>query len=228
MQVVILAGGLATRLFPLTENIPKSMVMVNNRPFIYWQLQLLKEQNIDNVLLCLGKHSTQIIDYLELNSKFGLNIKYSLEKEKLGTGGAISNVYSKLDDYFGILYGDSYLQINFKRIEKYYKKKNKLGLMTVYKNNGLYDRSNIIYKNKKIVKYEKELQDDEMKFIDYGFGIIDKSVFRKRRGNLDLANIYKELLSKNELASYRVKKRFYEIGSFQGMEETSEFLKEKY
>lgn len=228
MQIVILAGGLATRLYPYTLGVPKSLILINDKPFIYWQLKQLKEQNTKNIILCLGKHSKQIIDYLELNSKFGLNIKYSLEKEKLGTGGAISNVYSKLDDYFGILYGDSYLQINFKRIEKYYKKKNKLGLMTVYKNNGLYDRSNIIYKNKKIVKYEKELQDDEMKFIDYGFGIIDKSVFRKRRGNFDLANIYKELLSKNELASYRVKKRFYEIGSFQGMEETSEFLKEKY
>jgi len=226
MQIVILCGGLATRLYPQTLKIPKSLMLINNKPFIYWQLMQLKNQNIKNIILCLGKYSEQIIEYLQLNSNFGLKIKYSVENEKLGTGGAISNTYSRLENYFGILYGDCFLDINYKKLKKHYKRKNKLGLMTIYKNNGLYDKSNIVCKNKKIIKYDKEFMDPEMKYIDYGFGILNKELFKRKSGNFDLSIIYQDLIRRDELANYRVKKRFYEIGSFQGIKETEEFLKE--
>ena len=133
MQVVILAGGLATRLRPLTETIPKSMVLINNKPFLQYQLELLRSNGITDIVLCVGYLHKQIEDYFQNGRNFGVNIKYSREeKGLLGTAGALKNAANFLEDKFFLIYGDSYIFLNFKEILSYFNSYNELALMVVY------------------------------------------------------------------------------------------------
>lgn len=229
MQVVILAGGLATRLYPKTLTIPKSMIEINGKPFIFWQLHKIKQNNIKDIILCVGNHFEQIVDYIKDGSKFGLNIKYSYDGESLlGTGGSIKKAQDLLDDSFFVIYGDSYLDVNYSQIEKLYNMSNKLGLMTVYKNNGKIEESNVIYKDNKIIKYNKKEKNQDMNYIDYGLGILNKKAFVIKKDVFDLSEVYCSLIEKNQLIGCEVEQRFYEIGSEQGIKDTENFIKEEY
>jgi NDP-sugar pyrophosphorylase family protein len=228
MQVIILAGGLATRLYPTTKITPKSMIGINDKPFIYWQLSKLKQNGIKDVVLCVGNLFEQIVDYVKDGSKFGLNVKYSYDGESLlGTGGSIKKALDLLDDSFFILYGDSYVDVNYSQIEKLYNISNKQGLMAIYKNNNHHEKSNIIYKDNKIIKYDKKIQNSKMHYIDYGLGILNKNVFKEREDVFDLADIYSELAEKNQLIGCEIEQRYYEIGSVDGIKETEKYIKKE-
>ena len=176
---MILAGGLATRLYPITEKIPKSMIAVNGAPFIHWQMKLLKEAGFDKFILCVSHKSREIKNYLKDGSKFGVEIIYSEDGEKLlGTGGAILKATRFVDDKFAVLYGDSYLPIDYKLAERYFLEINKPAMMTIFKNDNIFDQSNVLYIDHSIVKYKKKFNDD-YKHIDYGLSFIAKSVFQK-------------------------------------------------
>lgn len=229
-KLVLLAGGKATRLRPVTEAIPKSLLEVAGKPFIDHQLELIKRNNITQVVICVSYLGGQVREFVGDGSRYGLKIDYSFDGDTLlGTGGTIKNALDLLDDKFFVMYGDSYLTADFKIISDYFLKGDKSGLMTVFKNEGKWDKSNIDFRDGKIINYDKSIENKNMEYIDYGLGILKKRAFEdfKNEKVFDLEAVYKNLLRKKELLGYEVSERFYEIGSFRGLEETQAFLENK-
>ena len=227
LPVAILAGGLATRLRPITETIPKALIEIAGEPFIFHQLRYLHEQGITSVILCIGYLGEMIQELVGAGSQFGVQVSYSFDGPKLlGTGGAIKAARPLLGNNFFIFYGDSFLPIDFKAIEKAYLSSNKLGLMTVLKNENQWDKSNVIYHNDSLIEYNKEEIKPNMNYIDYGLGILNSDVFNTyaTEESFDLSKVYNQLSLNKQLYGYEVFERFYEIGSHQGILEAEEYL----
>jgi MurNAc alpha-1-phosphate uridylyltransferase len=225
--VAILAGGLATRMRPVTYNIPKSLINVAGLPFIARQLNYLKGQNINRVVLCVGHLGEQIEALVGNGDSFGISVSYSYDgKDLLGTGGAIRKALPLLGNNFFVLYGDSFLPIDYGYVQDFYNKAGKNALMTVFKNLNLFDKSNIIYNDGKIELYDKFNLDKRMKYIDYGLGIVSSSVFCDLQFNspFDLAELYNELSLNKQLSGLEFFEEFYEIGSIEGLRRTENFF----
>ncbi len=167
---------------------------------------------------------------MQNGERFGLSVTYSQDGEVLlGTAGAIKKALPLLEDNFFIIYGDSYLDCDYERIQRAFKKANKLSLMTVFKNNNQGDKSNIIFKNGKIIEYDKEKSNSNMQYIDYGISIFNKSTFLNilESNFYDLVFLYKKLLINKQLAAFQVYQLFYEIGSLAGLFSFNNYLKNK-
>ena len=230
LPVVILAGGEAKRLRPLTDNIPKALIEINDKPFLAYQLELLCSSGITNVVICTWYKEDQIRAYAGDGSQFGIKINYSYDGDQpLGTGGAIKKALSYLGDSFFILYGDSYLPCDYSLVEKSFFSSKKDGLMTVYHNKDRGDRSNVQFKNGKILAYDKDNRSPLMDYIDYGLGILKSSEFEvyPEGQAFDLAEIYQKLIMSNRLAGLEIFEKFYEIGSFSGINELENYLNQK-
>jgi NDP-sugar pyrophosphorylase family protein len=228
--LVLLAGGMATRLRPVTETIPKSMLEVAGKPFLDHLLKLIRRNNITEVVICVSFLGEKIKDFASDGSRYGLKIDYSFDGDLLlGTGGTIKQALGKLKDEFFVMYGDSYLTADFQKAGDYFLSENKTGLMTVYRNEGKWDKSNIEFREGNIIRYDKKNNDDKLEYIDYGLGILNKKAFEdfKDEKVFDLEAVYNKLLKKKELLGYEVSERFYEIGSFKGLEETQNYLEKK-
>lgn len=226
--IVILAGGLATRLGSLSKTVPKSLVLVNEEPFIAHQLRLLKNRGFEKVIICKGYLGNLIQNYVKDGKQFGLSVTYSDDGKKLlGTAGAIKNALPILEENFFVLYGDSYLMIDYKIIQKIYEEQNKPALMTIFKNNNQGDSSNIEINNNKIIKYDKKNKTTNMNYIDFGLSLFKKNIFSSNDVFNDLSDLYRKLLTDNQLASYEVFQRFYEIGSINGLNDFKKFIKQK-
>lgn len=226
--IVILAGGLATRLGSLSKTTPKSLVLVNEEPFIAHQLRLLKNQGFKKVVLCIGYLGDLIQNYVKDGKEFGLSVTYSEDgKELLGTAGAIKNALSRLEENFFVLYGDSYLLIDYKKVQQFFMQQSKPALMTIFKNNDMGDSSNIEFNDNEIIKYDKKNKTTNMTYIDYGLAIFKKNIFSSNDYFYDLSDVFHKLLKKKQLANYKVSQRFYEIGSFVGLRELGNFLTKK-
>ncbi|MCX5848671.1 MAG: nucleotidyltransferase family protein [Deltaproteobacteria bacterium] len=230
IPVAILAGGLSTRLKPITENIPKALVDVAGKPFIVRQLDYLQQQGIARVVLCLGHLGEQVEALVGDGSALGLDVRYSWDGPRLlGTGGALKKALPLLDESFFVYYGDSYLPIDFKAVERDFLVSGKPAIMTVVKNNDQWDKSNVLFCNGCIAEYNKQVPRPEMTYIDYGLGILSASVFENVPIDqpFDLADIYHELSIRGLLAGHEVFERFYEIGSHKGLDETIQYFKER-
>jgi len=227
-SVVLLAGGVATRLRPITETIPKALLTVAGEPFIAHQLLLLQKNGIKKVVICSGYLSNQIEGFVGDGSRFGLSVTFSVDGEKLlGTGGAIKKALPLLGEEFFVLYGDSYLTVNFKHVyESFLTSSTSLGLMTVFKNLNAWDNSNIVFEGGQIVVYDKKNKIKGMDYIDYGLGILKKRAFDKMadRDVFDLSEIYQGIISKKLMCGYEAPERFYEIGSLSGLAETEQYI----
>ncbi len=221
--ILILAGGLATRLRPVSATIPKSMIEVAGKPFIEHQLELVKKNGLKKVVLCTSYLGEQIKDFIGNGNDFGVDVKYSYDGDKLlGTGGAVKKALPLIEENcFFVMYGDSYLNTDFKKINEYFFFHRKSGLMTVFRNEGKWDKSNIEFEDGNILKYDKRNVTGKMSYIDYGLGMLSKNAFDdfEKEDIFDLEEVYKNLLLKNELLGFEVKERFYEIGSFEGLQE---------
>ena len=223
----ILVGGQATRLHPVTRTIPKAMLQVAGKPFIAHQLDLLKKKGVTEVIICSGYLSDQIEDFIGDGKHFGLSIGFSVDGEKLlGTGGAIKKALPLLNDVFFVMYGDTYLTIDFRSVSDFFLSQNKEGLMTVLHNKDRWGRSNTVLKNGQITKYDKKEKTTDMEYIDYGLTVLRKSAFDEIGDEqvFDLAKIYQSLIREEQMIGYEVKNRFYEIGSAEGLAETEEYL----
>lgn len=227
LPVAILAGGLATRLRPITETIPKALVDVAGKPFIARQLSYLREQGVSRVVLCIGYLGHMVRDVVGSGESFGLEVGYSEDGPNLlGTGGALAKAIPLLGDEVFVLYGDSFLPVNFLAAQRAYEKSGQFALMTVLKNQNQWDKSNVLFVDGKLLEYNKSAPRAEMTYIDYGLGVISASVL-KRRGvgqSFDLADVYQELSLKGQLAGLEVHERFYEIGSHTGLKETEDYF----
>lgn len=227
MPAVILAGGLATRLRPLTETVPKALIEVNGQPFLHHQLALLKRSGILHVVLLVGYLGEKIQRDFGDGSALGMKIDYSSDGPVLlGTAGAIRQALPLLPERFFVLYGDSYLACDYAAVERAFVASGREGLMTVFRNEGLFDTSNVEYDAGRLVRYDKVNRTPAMRHIDYGLGAFRSSVFAKipRGEKRDLATVYQELLLEGQLAAFEVRERFYEIGSLEGQRDLSEFL----
>lgn len=225
--VVILAGGLATRLRPITETIPKSLVHIHGEPFIRHQLRLLQRQGIKEVLMCIGYLGEQIIKEIGDGNQFGLRVSYQFDGPTLlGTAGAIKQALSQLPDHFFVLYGDSYLPCDYSAVQKTFLNSRKQALMTVFKNEDQWDTSNVEFKYGHVLNYDKKNRTHRMQYIDYGLGVFNKEAFSPIPSNMqfDLALLYQTLVVQQELAAHEVTERFYEVGSFTGMKELENYL----
>lgn len=227
MPVAILAGGLATRLRPITEKIPKSLVEIAGEPFLFHQLRLLKKVGLKKVVLCVGYLGEMVREAAGDGSAFGIEVAYSFDGPKLlGTGGALRQALPGLGDAFYILYGDSYLLVDYLDVGKTFLESGKEGLMTVFKNEGRYDTSNVIFSDGALRLYSKKKRLPEMSHIDYGLGCLRRPTLEKYPTDepFDLAQVYEDLVPSRQLAGYEVFQRFYEIGSPEGMKELDNLL----
>ena len=229
LPVVILAGGLATRLRPLTEKIPKSLIEVAGRPFLEHQLVLLRKNGITEIFLCVGYLGEMIEALFGDGRTFGVHISYSYDGSKLlGTGGAIKKLLPKLPDSFFVLYGDAYLKIDYRAVADHFQKSAKPALMTVFRNENAWDRSNVWFEDGILHRYSKTKQLPQMRCIDYGLTICSRSIFEGYPINepFDLATVFERLSEQGELAGYEVHQRFYEIGSQAGLAELDQLFRQ--
>lgn len=227
LPVAILGGGLATRLRPITERIPKVLVPVAGRPFLAHQLDLLRSQGIRRVILCLGHLGEVIQREFGDGNAHGVSLEYSFDGPVLlGTGGAIRQALPLLGPEFFVLYGDSYLPIEFQPVAEAFLRSGKLGLMTVYRNEGRYDSSNVVFAGGRIEVYDKRARRPEMHHIDYGLSLFRAGAFEEWPPDraFDLADVMQRLVERGQLAGYEVTQRFYEIGSHAGLAELEALL----
>jgi len=236
MQCIILAGGLATRMRPLTTSLPKSLIPVMGRPFLDYQLLWLKEHGVTNVILCIGHLGDQIRAFSGDGSRWGIHIDYVNEGNTLlGTGGALRLALEekKLAESFLLTYGDSFLPVDFSTIGKCFLESGCLGLMTVLKNQGRWDQSNAQVENERVTYYNKSKNIPStvsLQYIDYGLLAFKKLAiekFTKKGSKQDLADVFTALSHQGELAAYEVRERFYEVGSADGLNAFTDFVKKR-
>ena len=230
LPVALLAGGMATRLRPITEKIPKLLVEVAGEPFFSHQLRLLKSAGLTHLVLCVGYLGEQIVDLYGDGSRFGVKIDYCFDGPKLlGTGGALIQALPQLGDAFYVLYGDSYLPIDYHAVADHFLRSGRQGLMTVYENHGRYDTSNVEFARGEIVRYDKKVRTPAMHHIDYGLGLFRASAFSTspRDAVVDLAAVQMDLVARHQLSGYEIAQRFYEIGSHEGLNELDALLRSR-
>jgi NDP-sugar pyrophosphorylase family protein len=227
LPVAILAGGLATRLGLLTRETPKCLLSIGGRPFVHHQLHQLHGEGVRRVVLCLGHLGEKVVAAVGDGSAFGLKVVYSFDGPELrGTAGAVRRAVPLLGPAFFVLYGDSYLECNYTAVQEAYEAAGKMALMTVFRNDGRWDTSNVDFRDGRILAYDKVAPTAAMRHIDYGLSVWNHRAFEvvPETGSCNLAVLFEEMLARRELAGFEVRQRFYEIGSVVGLEETREYL----
>jgi NDP-sugar pyrophosphorylase family protein len=225
--VAVLAGGLATRLRPITEKIPKALIAVAGRPFICRQLEYLRGQGITRVVLCTGYLGDQIAAVVGDGAVYDLELIYSPDGPTLlGTGGALKKALPALGKAFFVLYGDSFLPCDFVAVQQAFVASGRPALMTIFHNGDRLDKSNVLFRDGQIVEYNKSSPRPEMEYIDYGLGVVSAEIFDgyPPAQAFDLADVYHALSVSGKLAGYEVHKRFYEIGSHEGLLEAEMYF----
>jgi NDP-sugar pyrophosphorylase family protein len=225
--VAILAGGLATRLGTVAQRVPKAMVEVAGRPFIAHQLAGLRDGGVRRVVLCVGHLGEQVEAYVGDGAAHGLAVRYSYDGPALlGTAGALRRAAPLLGEVFWVLYGDAYLEIDFAAVLAELGRRRGLGIMLVLRNENRWDRSNVVFRDGRLVRYDKARPTPDMTHIDYGAAVLRAALLARippdRPG--DLADVYRDLVEEGLLTGYEVSRRFYEIGSPAGLAEAQRYL----
>ena len=227
--LVILAGGLATRLHPITERVPKSMVEVAGEPFIAHQLRLVARQGFRKVVILVGHLGDQIRQVVGDGSKFGLDVAFKSDGPvQLGTGGALRAAKKYLGNVFFITYGDSYLDIDVFPIWRKFQSQNFPVLMTMLHNKNQWDQSNSIFNGTLVLRHDKNLKGASgIEWIDFGLSIMKTEVIENwpSPDPFDLSEITMKLSLECKVVGYEVSKRFYEIGKPEGLKEATLYIK---
>jgi len=227
MQVVILAGGLGTRLIPITYKTPKVMIEIDGAPFLYYLLELFKRKGFKEVLLLVGYLGRQIESYFGNGNKFGLSISYSFEQQPLGTGGALKNAQDLIDQEFILANGDTYLDFDYSSFIESFYKINKKGLMCVYTNRKKEIQDNVLMDNNTIIKYDKN-NSRALSGVDAGILVFKKDILQLipdyKKISLEDC-VYHELIRQKEFFGFTTDKQFLDIGNFQMLKHAKDFLK---
>ena len=221
--MALLAGGRATRLGAIARAVPKALLDVAGRPFIDHQLDLLHRGGIRRVVLCLGHLGDQIEQYLGDGASRGMELRYSRDGDTpAGTGGAVRGALPLLADVFWIMYGDSYMDIDYRGVLAHFDSSDAMGLMTVLRNDDQWDRSNVIFEEGRLLKYDKQNRDPHMHHIDYGVQLIRREALQHMTPGerCDLADVYRDMVRRGEMSGYEVHTRFHEIGTPPSLEAT--------
>jgi NDP-sugar pyrophosphorylase family protein len=235
MQCVILAGGIGTRMWPETRAVPKTLLPVHGKPFAAWQLSWLASAGIRSVVYSIGYLGKEVRAYVGDGSPWGVSVVYVDEGEHLrGTAGALRLALDSgvLEDDFLVLYGDSWLQVDPAAVLESLRGRPEPALMTVHRNEGQWDASNVIFDGHRVVRYAKGLSErpPEMRWIDYGLTALRQSVLEEHvppDAVFDLAPVLSTLAAEGKLAGFEVPDRFYEIGSPRGRAELETVLREQ-
>jgi len=225
--IAVLAGGLATRMRPLTEQVPKALLEVAGEPFIAHQLRLFARQGIKEVKLLVGYCWEQIEAFAGDGSRFGVQVDYIVDGPTLlGTGGAVRGAINRLGPEFLVTYCDSWLDAPYAPVVEAFHASGRPALMCVFRNENRWDTSNVQFENGVIRRYSKKFRLPEMHHIDWGLGMLKECAVATRPTDepWDLAELYEELATAGRLAGYEMARRFYEIGSFEGLAETNRLL----
>jgi NDP-sugar pyrophosphorylase family protein len=225
--VAILGGGLATRLRPATKTLPKALLPVAGRPFVEHQLALLRNQGCRRAVLCVGYLGETIRHHLGDGARWGVALEYSYDGPVLlGTGGALRRALPLLGEEFFVLYGDTYLPCDFRAVEAAFRASRLPALMTVLRNEGRWDRSNVSFAEGRVLHYDKRSPASDALYIDYGLSVLRPEVLSGRDDGeaFDLGEVFADLARRRLLAGFEVHERFYEIGSPEGLAEAEPYL----
>ena len=220
MQIVILAGGLGTRLRPLTDNLPKPMIKIDNRPFLEILINFLKKNGLTKFILCTGHHSNIIENYFGRGEKFGIDIQYSQERQPLGTAGAIKNASKKLDDEFIVINGDTFVKLDYDEFFNYSKNKKRQCVVAGYKISNKNREGNLLVDNKlNVISYHKNDKSNQMNYVDAGVYFFKKEVFfsTPEKSSIEY-DLLPNLASNNKVSLYPCKDDFFDIGTFENIE----------
>lgn len=224
--VCILAGGLGSRLGGRVRDTPKPLLEVAGEPFLFHQLRLLAGHGVRKVVLCVGYRGEQIRDRVG-PERCGVSIRYSFDAPGLdGTLGAVRRALPLLGERFLVLYGDTYLRIDYAAVARVWRESGMPGVMTVLRNEGRWDTSNVVYRDGLVVRYDKTTPTPEMSWIDYGLGgLTGEALSAVADEEPDLAKLYERLALGGRLCGYEASARFYEIGTPSALVETDAFLR---
>jgi NDP-sugar pyrophosphorylase family protein len=227
VPAAILAGGLARRLGAVTEATPKALVEVAGRPFVDHQLLLLHRHGIRRIVFCIGHFGEQIERHVGNGSAEGMSIRYSFDGDRLlGTAGALRRALPLLGEIFFVMYGDSYMDVAYADILDRFVHSSAPALMTVIRNDDRWDKSNVEFSGDRLIAYDKRQPSPQMKHIDYGVALLSRSVLERVPADapFDLADLYHDLVAEGSMIGFEISRRFYEIGSPAGLEETRRYL----
>lgn len=228
LPLALLCGGLGTRMSPLTDQKPKSLIEVCGKPFIEHQLNLLRSSGFNKIIICAGHFGSQIAEFVGNGSKWGMNIQYSFDGDgQVGTGAAVLNALELLGNSFFIMYGDSYLPIDYSSMQNLFDENNYSAVMAVFKNQNRHDTSNAMFiGDSALVRYSKNSPNSEMEYIDYGVSILDGRAFDPYKSikEFDLSKVFEDISEKRQLLGFEVYSKFYEIGSFQGLSDLNKYF----
>ena len=227
MQAVILAGGLGTRLRPLTETTPKAMTPVLGRPFIDYEMDLLKRGGVDDFVICVGHLGDAIEKHLGDGRSKGVRIAYSYDGPSLlGPAGALKRAEPFLGESFLVTYGDAYLRAPYGKLMGALASSGRLGVMAVFKNENRYGTSDLVVEGGMVVKYDKRNRVDGMDWINFGVSALRKDALGMIPPGRACGEeeFYGALIARGELLAFQVKDRFYEIGTPASLAEFERFL----
>jgi NDP-sugar pyrophosphorylase family protein len=224
--VCILAGGLGTRLGSRVREVPKPLLEVAGEPFLLHQLRLLSSHGGDEIVLCVGYLGEQI--EAEIGAEqFGMRVRYSFDGPGLdGTLGAIRRALPMLGERFLVLYGDTYLRIDYARVADVWRASGLPAVMAVLRNDDRWDRSNAEYVNGRVTAYSKRAPTPDMRWIDYGLGGLERGAAEAAPPAMrELADLYAQLAGAGLLCGVEANERFYEMGTPKALSETDAFLR---
>ncbi len=233
LQCVVLAGGLGTRMAPLTQRLPKILLPLAGAPFAHHQLTHLSRQGVTEVVMSIGHHGDQVRDYVGSGQRWGLSVSYLEDGPSLlGTAGALAKGLRSglLRSPFLTVYGDSYLPVNHHDVLAAFLTAGAPALMSVYRNAGAWDTSNVVYDRGWVRLYNKRPSQHrpDMQHIDYGLSVLSGDPLLRlvpAAGAADLADVYHRLSIEGLLAGHLVHERFYEVGSPAGLAALEQHLK---
>src|SRR5438132_4053581 len=222
--IAVLAGGVAKRMRPLTQRLPKALLEVAGEPFVAHQLRLFAREGIRDVKLLVGYCWEQIERFVGDGGRFGVEVDYIVDGATLlGTGGAVRHALDRLGPEFLVTYCDSWLDASYSPVVEAFHASGQPALMCVFRNENRWDASNVQFGAGTIRRYSKKLRLPEMHHIDWGLGVLKASAVATRPLSepWDLADLYEELSISGQLAGFEMTRRFYEIGSFAGLAEAN-------
>jgi len=224
---VILCGGLGTRLGPLTMRVPKSMTAVAGRPFLEYELALLRAGGIEDFVLCVGYLGEAVQAHFGDGRRFGVRIRYAWDGPMLmGPAGALKRASRLLDDLFFVTYGDAYLRADYAAIMDRLQRSHALGVMTVYENDGMYGRSDVAVSRGYVTRYDKAAAAGELSWVNFGVSALRKRALREIPTGVPCGEqtFYDVLVRRHALMAFPVRRRFYEIGTPRALEEFSRYV----